>query len=292
MRYTARNGSRRTSVCVSSQIGCAMGCTFCATGTMGIIGNLTPGEIVEQVLWCLAIEPVRNVVFMGMGEPLQNYQAVCCAIDTLIRKDIFSLRHSRITVSTMGLVDRMVQFIDTYPTIPLALSLHAPNQSLRQQLIPSAHQYPFESLLQVVDYYGQTTGKRMLIEYIVIEGVNSDDATIHELGRLLTDRGVLLNLIPCNPIVGADVGAAAHVPSYVPPTPDRLGEICRILCNHYRIFVTVRREFGNDIWGACGQLVSGARTGVVDSTVRDVEDVVPSYAPLHRHIFPPPKFTL
>lgn len=294
MRYKNNACSNsRTSICVSSQIGCAMDCTFCATGTMGIIGSLTCGEIIEQVIWCQKIEPVRNIVFMGMGEPLHNYDAVCTAIDTLIRKDIFSFRHNRVTISTVGIIDKMISMIDTYPDIPLALSLHAPNQELRQKLIPSAQQYPFEQLIQVIDYYIQLTGKSMLIEYILIDNINTSDECIHELGKLFTNRNIILNVIPCNPIADSNNinSTQKQSLSYKSPSSKRIDEICQLLSQEYKIFVTIRKEFGNDIWGACGQLVSLTSnnkklTSICCDDVEDAYTTTPRE--LTRRIYPPP----
>ncbi|KAI9345138.1 radical SAM domain-containing protein [Zopfochytrium polystomum] len=130
--------NKRATVCVSSQVGCAMGCTFCATGTMGLLSNLTAGEIIEQLYHANQIEKIRNVVFMGMGEPLDNYKSVLAAVDTMVDTSRFALSYSRITVSTVGVVPKLRSLIRDAPQIGLALSLHAPNQELRTQIVPTA----------------------------------------------------------------------------------------------------------------------------------------------------------
>ena len=140
------------TVCLSSQIGCKMGCKFCATGTMGIIGNLTAGEIIEQVVHANAISKIRNIVFMGMGEPLNNMEALCTTLDFLVDTRTFSLAPRHVTVSTVGVVKNMRRLTDQYPTVNLALSLHAPNQEVRLKIVPSASAHKYEVLLAELDH--------------------------------------------------------------------------------------------------------------------------------------------
>lgn len=157
-------GKSRATVCVSSEVGCQMGCTFCATGTMGLIAELTPGEIVEQLVHARAVKTVRNVVFMGMGEPLNNYNAVAAAIRLMIHPQIFALKQRSITVSTVGVVHRLAALARDLPGVSLALSLHAPNQELRRLIVPSAQAFKLDKLMAAVDAYMTATGNRVFIE--------------------------------------------------------------------------------------------------------------------------------
>jgi len=151
--------AKRTTVCVSSQIGCQMGCTFCATGTMGIIGDLSEGEILEQLLHADLIEAaagrprVRNVVFMGMGEPLNNYKSVSGAVRGMTDENLFGLRRAHVTVSTVGVVPYMRKLTDEHPGVNLALSLHAPTQKGREEIIPTATAYPLPTLVAALEYH-------------------------------------------------------------------------------------------------------------------------------------------
>ena len=196
-------------VCVSSQIGCGMGCTFCATGGMGFQGNLTAGEILEQVWHVERAAPtlgchwrVSNVVFMGMGEPLNNYRPVLAALHGLV--ELWAMPPSRITVSTVGVVGRMRTLAADAPPVHLALSLHAATQPTRLRLVPSAKAYPLHELMRALDGYVYASNRSVLIEFILIAGVNVTDAEAHELGRWLERREVLLNLIPYNPTAEGD----------------------------------------------------------------------------------------
>lgn len=158
-------GKSRATVCVSSEVGCQMGCTFCATGTMGLIAELTPGEIVEQLVHARAVKAVRNVVFMGMGEPLNNYNAVAAAIRLMIHPQVFALKQRSITVSTVGVTHRLASLARDLPGVSLALSLHAPNQQLRRLIVPSAQAFKLDKLMAAVDAYMSATGNRVFIEY-------------------------------------------------------------------------------------------------------------------------------
>ena len=157
-------GNQRATVCVSCEVGCQMGCTFCATGTMGLIAELTPGEIVEQLVHARAVKAVRNVVFMGMGEPLNNYNAVAAAIRLMIHPQVFALKQRSITVSTVGVTHRLASLARDLPGVSLALSLHAPNQQLRRLIVPSAQAFKLDKLMAAVDAYMSATGNRVFIE--------------------------------------------------------------------------------------------------------------------------------
>jgi adenine C2-methylase RlmN of 23S rRNA A2503 and tRNA A37 len=262
-----RPGGKRATLCISSQVGCAMGCTFCATGTMGMVRNLSCGEIAEQALHALVHERshLRNAVFMGMGEPLNNYAAVCAAIRTLTRplsKGGFGLGSSRVTVSTVGVVPRMLTLATDLPGVRLALSLHAPEQETRRGIVPSASTWPLAQLMAAVDAYEHTSGHAPLIEYVLLAGVNDSPDHARLLGELLERRRSTVNLIPFNSTGSADVYAA--------PSADVIDAFQRTLRTQFGINVTVRRSMGRDVQGACGQLATSTQA------TRDIEDLSPT----------------
>jgi len=242
-----RHAKGRTTLCVSSQVGCKMGCTFCATGTLGELGNLTPGEIVEQLAHASRDDSVRNVVFMGMGEPLNNYASVMEAIEVMRDDKGFGLSASKITVSTVGVIPRMRTLTRDAPGTCLALSLHAPTQELRQKIVPTAKAYKLDDLMTVLDEY-LASGPKMktMIEYCVLGGVNDDETCAEQLGELLRGKEVIVNLIPLNP---TDTPAG-----HVPPKPEAVQKMLEILTRRFGLFTTVRHEMGQDISGACGML--------------------------------------
>eukprot|EP00944_MAST-04C_sp_MAST-4C-sp1_P011251 g11251.t1 len=267
---TARNpgGEKRTTLCVSSQVGCKMGCTFCATGTMGEIGNLTAGEILEQLIFARQFAEVRNIVFMGMGEPMNNYESVKAAVEAMVDPHRFKLSPNRVTVSTVGVPGPMRRFVDDLPKVNLALSLHAPTQDLRKRFVPSASGFPLHKLMDMVDFYLDKTKRKLLVEYVVLKGTNDSDEVAEQLGTLLRGKNVTVNLIPYN---STDV----HAPHEAPDTADVL-RFQRVLADKYKLSTTVRKEMGADIASACGQLVvSRADQGKVPQT-KDIEDVAGS----------------
>jgi len=260
----------RYTLCVSSQVGCAMGCTFCATGTMGIKGNVTCGEIIEQMIHMTNTlnsnqthkKSIRNIVFMGMGEPLNNYNNVISAIRSFQDTRTWSLRNDRITVSTVGITNKILQLREDLPTVNLALSLHAPNQKLREEIVPTATRYPLEKLIKAFQAFASNEEgisnkkkkrRKGMIEYVLIG--NAPTATIesaHELGRLLTNTNpsndIVVNLIPYNPTQSS--GELLHTR----PKEEHIKEYQAIV-KSYGIPCYVRRTFGDDIGSACGQLV-------------------------------------
>jgi 23S rRNA (adenine2503-C2)-methyltransferase len=245
-------GRARSTVCVSTQVGCAMGCVFCATGQQGFLRNLRAGEIVQQVLHFtrqLKHEGRRptNVVFMGMGEPLANYQATLDAIAILRSPEAFDLGARRITVSTVGLVPMMRRLAAEALQIGLAVSLHSPDDELRRKLVPTAR-YPIEEILTAADEYHAATGRRYTIEYALIEHVNDDRTLAQQLAHRLRGRACHVNLIPINPTANETVRRPSRL---------RVIEFERILRNA-GIQVTVRVEKGVDIAAGCGQLRSAA----------------------------------
>nr|MBC7244318.1 23S rRNA (adenine(2503)-C(2))-methyltransferase RlmN [Chloroflexota bacterium] len=244
----------RHTVCLSTQVGCALGCPFCATGQSGFKRNLSSGEIVGQVLYFAQQlrergATVTNVVFMGMGEPLANYEATLHAIRVLNDHRGFNLGARRFTISTVGLVPGIRRLAQEELSVGLAISLHAANDKLRDHLVPINKRYPLAELLAACQEYVQRTGRRVSFEYALIQGVNDDPKQARELGQLL--RGLLchVNLIPLNPTGECD---------YQPSTRQRIFAFRREL-NRMGIANTVRLGRGIDIQAGCGQLRSRQR---------------------------------
>lgn len=235
---------KRLTVCVSTQVGCPMGCDFCATGKGGYKRNLTRGEIVDQVLTVQEDfqERVSNVVFMGMGEPLLNTENVILAIKS-INQDV-GIGARSLTLSTVGIPSRIRQVATHQLQITLAVSLHAPNQALREQLIPSAKPYPIEDLLAECREYVEITGRRVTFEYILLAGVNDLPEHALELSKRLRGFQSHVNLIPYNPIQEVD---------YKRPNRDRIEAFVNVL-QQQNTAVSVRYSRGLEADAACGQL--------------------------------------
>lgn len=246
-----RHHSKRNTVCVSCMVGCPMNCTFCATGTMGFISNLTAEEIVAQVLYFARLlkkekQNITNVVFMGMGEPLANLANTQAAIAVLTDKKKFGLGTGRITVSTCGITSALKKFINDGYKGRLAISLHAPNQTLREQIMPSAKSNYLDELLTAIDLYVKKTNKRVSYEYILLKGINDQLEQAEKLARLLRHRLAHVNLIPYNPVRGKE---------YTPPDKKQIFAFAAVL-KKYGIPHTIRVTMGADIQAACGQLVT------------------------------------
>jgi 23S rRNA (adenine2503-C2)-methyltransferase len=239
----------RTTVCISSQAGCAFACAFCATGQGGFNRNLTAGEIFDQARFFareLASrgERVTNVVFMGMGEPFHNYDAVMEAVALLNDPHGFGLGHRHITISTVGLVDKIDRFADERVQVNLAISLHAPTDELRSQLMPVNRRFPIAALMAACERYVRKTNRKVFFEYVMLTGVNDDAASAHALASLMRGHLYHVNLIPYNTTPDAAYGA----------TPEkRIWEFAAIL-DAAGVPVTVRQNMGRDIAAACGQL--------------------------------------
>lgn len=241
MRYKHGN-----SVCISSQAGCRMGCRFCASTLDGLARNLTPAEMLEQVyrISCDIGERISNVVVMGSGEPLDNYDNLLDFIKMLTDEHGLNISQRGLTVSTCGLVPRMRELADLKLQITLALSLHASTQEKRRALMPVANKYELSEVMEACDYYFAQTGRRMTFEYALVGGVNDTDADADELCAMLKGKNCHMNLIPVNPIRERDyVQSERAVIEAFMHKLERGG-----------INVTVRREMGRDIDGACGQL--------------------------------------
>ena len=239
----------RTSVCISSQVGCPMACSFCATGTEGLARNLSAGEIVDQVLQMQALHPERitHVVLMGMGEPLLNYPNVLKAVRLLNQEVGIAMRH--ITVSTVGVVPNILKLAEEDLQLTLAVSLHAPNDTLRSELVPLNDKYPIARLLDACRAYTERTHRRITFEYVLLAGVNDTDKEAHELGQLLQGMLASVNVIPYN---STDVA-----PRYKRPTPEATRRFREIVASH-GVTITQRQERGHRIAAACGQLKRAA----------------------------------
>ncbi|AFZ18169.1 23S rRNA m(2)A-2503 methyltransferase [Allocoleopsis franciscana PCC 7113] len=234
----------RLTVCVSSQVGCPMACDFCATGKGGFSRNLKRHEIVDQVLTVQEDfgQRVSNVVFMGMGEPLLNLEEVLGAVKS-INQDV-GIGMRSLTLSTVGVPGRIRQLAEHHLQITLAISLHASNQALREQLIPTAKRYPLDTLLEECREYVQLTGRRVTFEYILLSELNDLPEHAIELAKHLRGFQSHVNLIPYNPITEVD---------YQRPTPRRIQAFVEALEKHH-IAVSVRRSRGLEKDAACGQL--------------------------------------
>ena len=234
-------------VCVSTQVGCNMGCKFCRSGQIKKRRNLTAGEIVGQVL---AIErefscKIYGVSVMGIGEPFDNFEATrdFCEIVTEDKGLAVGKRH--VTVSTCGIVPEIYRFADSARPTSLAISLHAPNDALRSELMPINKKYPIGEVLRAAEYYTEKTRKRVTLEYIMLGGVNDGTEQAEELARVIGGRDFYVNLIPYN---STDCG-------FTQSSPEKISEFCATLKGN-GVVATKRREFGADLNAACGQLLS------------------------------------
>jgi len=240
---------KRRTVCVSSQVGCPARCAFCASGRQGLMRNLTQGEIVEQVLHIdrhlkSKGERVSHVVFMGMGEPMENYEAVVGAIRTLCSPDAFQISQRRITVSTVGVVEGILRLAQEELKVNLVLSLHAPNQHLRKKIIPYARRYSLEEILTAMDRYGNETKRDVTYEYTLLAGINDGLEQAEDLVALLQGRQCTVNLIPYNPVEGLNLRR---------PEGEKIAAF-RTLLEEKGVNTTWRYTKGVDIAAACGQL--------------------------------------
>ncbi len=237
MRY--RDGRR--SVCLSSQSGCPLTCTFCATGQMKFGRNLSTDEILDQALHFRRIEPIDHVVFMGMGEPTMNLDAVLGACEALPG---IGVTNRRTSISTVGWVPGIDRLAECQMPVGLALSLHAPNDGLRSQLMPVNDRYPLAEVLAACERYRSRRRRKVFVEYVMLDGVNDGAGHARELATLLDPRVYKVNLIPYNP-TGAYDGSP----------PEQIERFRAILAEH-RLPATVRLTRGRDIDAACGQLAA------------------------------------
>ncbi len=241
----------RDTVCISTQVGCPMGCVFCATGQMGYTRNLTAGEILSQIIFCMRrLEDVgkslTNVVYMGMGEPFLNYDEVMKSISRLTDQRGLNFGARRITISTVGILPRIRQFTEAKSQVNLALSLHAPNDALRSELVPSNEFYPLKALIEASKKYTDYTHRRVLIEYALIDGVNDTLTLADELAELLHGMLCLVNLIALNPSENSTLKGSSR--EKVEAFRDRLMK--------RGIQTTIRLRRGIEISAGCGQLAT------------------------------------
>lgn len=246
---------KRTTICISTQSGCAMGCTFCATGKLGLLKNLTTGEIIEQVIYFSRDlktrgETISNIVFMGMGEPFNNYEPLISSIKSLKDEKGLKFGSRRITVSTIGIIPFMSKFANDEPQVNLAISLHASNDSLRSTLVPLNNRYPLDELILACKNYTHTTHRRISFEYVLINGINNTNQHAQQLSKLMQGMLCHINLIPLNPIDNS---------IYQSPSWNSVISFSQSLKNH-GIPVTIRKSLGVEINASCGQLAGQIKT--------------------------------
>ena len=240
--------AERRTVCVSTQVGCGMGCVFCASGIGGVVRNLTATEILEQLLHARnrlpADERLSHVVVMGMGEPMANLDALLEALDVACSPDGLGISARHIHISTVGLPARMRRLADLGKQYHLAVSLHAPTDELRNEIVPTNDKVGLAAILDAADYFQATTGRQVTYEYVLLRGINDRPEDAEGLVRLLRGRQGHINLIPFNDVAGLP---------YARLSQDALGTFVEIL-RAARLSVTVRKRHGADIDAACGQL--------------------------------------
>lgn len=253
-------GDRRT-VCLSTQVGCGMGCVFCASGLKGVVRNLTAPEMVEELVWLNlglpASERLNHIVVMGMGEPLANLDNLLVALEFAVSEKGLGISARHITISTVGLPGRIRQLALVGKPYHLAVSLHAPNDTLRQQIVPTAEKIELKEILLAADEFREKTGRQVTFEYVLLGGINDLPEHASELVRLLGPRDAMINLIPYNPVSGLP---------YRTPTAERSLGFAETL-RRAGYTVKIRKRKGSKINAACGQLR------------RVHEEVVP----IHRH---------
>ena len=234
------------SVCISSQVGCRMGCRFCASTLDGLVRGLTPSEMLDQIYRITRDtgERVANVVVMGTGEPMDNFDNLLKFIELLTDENGLNISQRNVTVSTCGIVPKMRELADKKLQITLALSLHASSQEKRLELMPVANKYEIHEVIEACRYYFEQTGRRVTFEYSLVGGVNDTDEDVRRLADLIHGMNCHVNLIPVNPIKER---------SYVQPDHEAILNFKNRLEKN-AINVTIRREMGRDIDGACGQL--------------------------------------
>lgn len=239
------------SICISTQVGCRMGCRFCASTMDGLIRNLTPSEIEGQVRAVSddSGKRISSIVVMGIGEPMDNYDNLVAALRALNNPDGMGIGIRHITVSTCGLPEGIKRLAEENLPVTLALSLHAPTDAIRKTIMPAAKIATIEELLELTDNYAKKTGRRVTFEYALIRGVNDSIKCAEELGSLLSGRLCHVNLIEANPVPGRDFKRGANKREFV-----------NILSRH-NVTATVRRELGKDISASCGQLKKSVAKG-------------------------------
>ena len=234
------------SICISSQVGCRMHCSFCASTEGGLVRNLSAGEMIEEIM---AVEresgiKISNIVIMGIGEPFDNYNEVIKFLKIVNHKDGINIGMRHITISTSGLVPAIYDFADENLQCNLAVSLHSANDEIRSMLMPINRKYNIEELMKACDYYIEKTNRRITFEYALIDGINDSQEDAKTLSKLLKEKLCHINLIPINPVKGKE---------YKRSELSNINEFIKII-RESGLPVTLRRELGTDIQGACGQL--------------------------------------
>ncbi len=234
------------SACLSTQVGCAMACSFCASGQEGLVRNLTTGEMVDQILAMSSLqsERISHVVLMGSGEPLQNLGNVVKLMKIINENEGLNISLRHVTLSTCGLIPEILKLATYKLPINLAISLHASNDDIRRRIMPVSRGYSIKELISACDEYSRITGRRVTYEYALIKGVNDSIIDMQHLAKLLKGKLCHVNLIPINPVEGSN---------YQSTNISHLNELTRVLLKN-GIVSTVRRELGSDIDAACGQL--------------------------------------
>ena len=249
-----RHLTGRVTLCVSCQAGCPMGCSFCATWKLGLLKNLEYHEIVEQIYYAAKLlneewDKLRNIVYMGMGEPMLNYDRVKKSIEFAINQKKMDLARRRITVSTCWIVPGIKKFTSDFPQTSLAISLHAPNDEIRKAIMPVDHTYPLKDLMKSLDEHVQKTNKKIFYEYIMINWVNDNLKQAHELGELLKWRLAHVNFIPYNAWEWVNSDGFTTTPRFI------IEKFQKIL-EHYWVVSNIIATMWDDIDAACGQLAN------------------------------------
>ncbi len=245
---------KTTTACVSSQVGCALACRFCATGTLNLTRDLTAGEIVAQLLFLREKKGERafsNIVFMGMGEPLNNYDALVKALEIITDPAGMALSKRRITVSTSGVTPKIRRLAESGLGVNLAISLHAATQSKREKIMPVAQTFALDKLISAARFYADTVGKRITFEYVLLKGFNDTREDAMALSALTRKLDCKVNLLPYNPVPGLDFDR---------PEKDEVNRFAATLANK-GVVVTVRTSRGRDVAAACGQLAAKRQKG-------------------------------
>lgn len=241
------------SVCISTQVGCRMGCRFCASTVGGLVRDLSPGEMLDEIysIRNLLGERISNIILMGIGEPLDNYDNVLKFIKMVSDDRGINISQRNITISTCGLVEKIRELAEKHFQITLAVSLHAPNDKLRREIMPIANKYSISDLIDACRYYVEKTKRRITFEYSLIEGENDAPEQADELSKLLRGLNCHVNLIPLNPVKGrfGERSDKNNIHSF------------KFILEKNHINVTIRREMGSDIDAACGQLRNNNKGG-------------------------------
>ncbi len=263
----------RRTACISTQVGCGMGCVFCASGMKGVERNLSVGELVEQVVRLRNLLPVEerltNLVVMGMGESLANFDNLISALDTICSPDGLGLGQRRVTISTVGLPDRIRDLAELDRQYHLAVSLHAPTEALRNELVPINDRVGLGAVMEAADTYFQRTGRQVTFEYVLLSGINDRRSEAEALARLLAGRKAHANLIPYNPVEGLP---------FHRPTPEAVHQFTATLRSH-GVSASVRKTKGRAIDAACGQLRRRFEGGIGPVSLGSVATRRPSEPP-------------